>query len=90
MEDLIKNLPNITSAKGISTVYQSSGGYAKTISDFNSLELKDIKTISTQYGTGKMGYLKNGTKVIARRGSSSQVPTLEFQISKRKLVKIRY
>lgn len=90
MEDLIKKLPNVTSEKGISTVYKSSGGYSKALSDFNSLNLKNIKSISTQYGWGKMGFQSDGTKVIVRPGSSDELPTLEFQISKRNFIKIRY
>ena len=91
MGDLIKYLPNVTSEKGISTVYKSSGGYSKALSDFKrSLNLKNVKSIRTQYGWGKMGYQNDGTKVIVRPGSSDELPTLEFQISKRNFVKIRY
>ena len=48
-----------------------------------------MKDIQTQYGPGKVGYLEDGTTVVARPGSKTGGATLEIKISK-KICKIRY
>ena len=88
--NLIKNLKETTNKNGIARNFESSGGYAQTIKDFESLNLSNVKEIQTKYGTGKFGLLDNKIKVIARRGSTTGGPTLEIQISKNKVYKIRY
>ena len=46
--------------------------------------------ITTKYGTGLYGTLRDGTTIIARRGSKSDGPTLEINPSKGKVYKYRY
>lgn len=58
--------------------------------DFESLNPSNIKDIQTQYGPGKVGTLSDGTKVVARQGSTTGGPTLEITVSKKKIFKIRY
>ena len=55
------------------------GGVAKAIEDFNSLNLENVKDISTVAGPGKVGNLSDGTKVVVRPISKEGIPTLEFQ-----------
>ena len=88
--NLIKNLNETISKNGIAINFKSSGGYAQTVKDFDPLGLSSVKEIQTKYGSGKFGILDNKIKVIARRGSTTGGPTLEIQISKNKVYKIRY
>ena len=90
IDNLIKNLKETTSKNGIARNFESSGGYAQAVKDFESLNLSDVREIQTKYGTGKFGLLDNRVKVIARRGSTTGGPTLEIQISKNRVYKIRY
>lgn len=90
INNLIKNLNETTNKKGITRNFESSGGYAQTIRDFESLNLSNVRDIQTKYGTGEFGLLDNKINVIARRGSTTGGPTLEIQISKNRVYKIRY
>lgn len=49
-----------------------------------------MKDIQTKYGFGKVGTLSDGTKVVARQGSTTGGATLEIKISNSKVYKIRY
>lgn len=49
-----------------------------------------VKDISTQYGSGKVGKLSDGTTVVARPGSETGGATLEIRVSNNKVFKIRY
>jgi len=86
--DFVKNLDDITKSGSIAKNYQSSGGYAKALEDFNSLNLENVKDISTVAGPGKVGNLSDGTKVVVRPTSKDGIPTLEFQF--KAPYKIRY
>ena len=86
--DFVKNLDDITKSGSIAKNYQSSGGYAKALEDFNSLNLENVKDISTVAGPGKVGNLPDGTKVVVRPTSKEGIPTLEFQF--KAPYKIRY
>ena len=90
VEDTIKNLKETTNGKGIARNFESSGGYKKTIKDFEMLNPKNVKEIQTQYGIGRVGTLSDGTKIVARPGSKTGGATLEIRISNRKVYKIRY
>ena len=71
--------------------FESSGGYEQTLKDFKSLDPVTMKDIQTDYGPGKLGILKDGTKIVARSGSKSDGgATLEIINSKGKTYKIRY
>lgn len=90
IDELITNLKETTNGKGIARNFESSGGYEQTIRDFNSLNPVDVKTIQTQYGSGKVGKLNDGSKVVARQGSKTGGATLEIKVSNKKVYKIRY
>ena len=90
VDKLIEDLPESTTSKGGTRNFDSSGGYSQTLADFNSLELTDVHGIKTNFGDGLMGILDGIIKVIARPGSKTGGPTLEFDFSKSKHIKIRY
>ena len=48
-----------------------------SVCDFNSLNLENVKDISTVAGLGKVGNLSDGTKVVVRPTSKDGIPTLE-------------
>lgn len=64
--------------------YLSSGGYEQALKDFKSLNLKNVKEITTpKFGKGLVGELPNGTRVVVRPGSKSNLgATIEFQFKK--------
>ena len=74
--------------------FKSHGGYNKAIEDFNSLPLENVTEINTSFGKGYVGTLSDGTDVVVRPGSTSELgATLEFQIKQSKKgvsYKIRY
>ncbi len=71
--------------------FESSGGYEQTLKDFKSLDPVTMKDIQTDYGLGKLGILKDGTKIVARSGSKSDGgATLEITTPNNRLYKIRY
>ena len=90
IDDIIRDLPETTNGKGVARNFESSGGLKKTLNDFESLGLEDVKEINTKYGSGKVGKLSDGTTVVARPGSVTGGPTLEIRISRNKIFKIRY
>ena len=86
IDDIINNLPETTNGKGVARNFESTGGFERTIKDFDSFNPIDVKEIQTQYGTGKVGKLSDGTTVVARQGSTTGGATLEIKVSN----KIRY
>ena len=90
IDDIISGLSENTNGNGVARNFESTGGYEQTIKDFESLELSDVKDISTKYGDGKVGKLSDGTTVVARPGSETGGATLEIRISRKKVIKIRY
>ena len=90
IDDIINNLPETTNGKGVARNFESTGGFERTIKDFDSLNPIDVKEIQTQYGTGKVGKLSDGTTVVARQGSTTGGATLEIKVSNSKVYKIRY
>lgn len=90
IDDIIGNLDETTNGKGIARNFESSGGFDQTLKDFASLDSIDVKDIQTQYGTGKVGKLSDGTTIVARPGSTTGGATLEIRISNSKVYKIRY
>lgn len=90
VEELLEDLEETTNGKGIARNYESTGGYDQTLKDFNDLNPSNVKDIKTQYGHGKVGTLSDGTKVVARPGSTTGGATLEIKISHSRIFKIRY
>ncbi len=90
VDDIIKNIPETTNGKGVARNFEKTGGFSETLKDFDSLNPSDVKEITTQYGTGKVGKLSDGTTVIARPGSATGGATLEIKVSNSKVYKIRY
>ncbi|WP_096815437.1 hypothetical protein, partial [Pseudolactococcus piscium] len=76
--------------KGPTTQRGKQGDYDDVLDDFHSLGLKDVKDIQTDYGAGKVGFLEDGRKVVARPGSTAEAPTLDIQNDKYDKTKIRY
>ena len=87
--DILKGAVNNTAKKGITTNFQKSGGYDQATADFEYIDPSNTKTIDTQYGDGLQGTYNN-ISVILRRGSTSGGATLEFRISSRYVIKVRY
>ena len=79
-----------TNGRGIARNFESSGGFEQALVDFDSLNLINVKDIQTQYGSGKVGNLIDGTTVVARPGSRTGGATLEIRVSNSKIYKIRY
>lgn len=90
INDIISNLEETTNGRGIARNFESSGGFEQTLVDFDSLNLINVKDIQTQYGSGKVGNLTDGTIVVARPGSRTSGATLEIRVSNSKIYKIRY
>ena len=90
VDDLLKGLDETTNGKGVARNFESSGGYEQTLKDFDSLNPTNVKEIQTKYGPGKVGELSDGTKVVARQGSTTGGATLEIKVSNSKVFKIRY
>ncbi|WP_252360331.1 two-partner secretion domain-containing protein [Acinetobacter baumannii] len=93
-EDKIKEILEKTSpgraTKGRTTQYEKQGDYSTAQKDFNSLQPKDIRTISGPNNqTGWVGKLNDGRIVNVRNWSSNNEITLEIQ-SGSKVIKIRY
>ena len=64
------------------------GNFNQTLQDFEGLGLNNISDLSEGK---KMGFLPDGSKVIARPSSTAIAATLEIQfIEKRPNIKIRY
>lgn len=90
IDDLLKGLDETTNGKGVARNFESTGGYDQTLKDFDALNPSNVKDIQTKYGPGKVGTLSDGTKVVARQGSTTGGPTLEIKVSNSKVYKIRY
>ncbi|WP_252250320.1 hypothetical protein [Clostridium sp. ZBS13] len=90
IEDILSGVKETTNGKGVARNFEKSGGYEQTLKDFDSLNPTNVKDIQTQYGPGKVGILSDGTKVVARQGSTTGGPTLEITVSKKKIFKVRY
>lgn len=90
IDDLINGLKETTNGKGVARNFEASGGYEQTLKDFEALNPTNVKDIQTKYGPGKVGTLSDGTKVVARPGSTTGGATLEIKVSNSKVYKIRY
>ncbi len=76
--------------KRFAKLYEKNGGYEVAKRDFESLSLKNVRDVSDQFGSKKVGELPDGTKVIVRSTSSDRgAPTLEIQ-KLGKSIKFRY
>lgn len=90
IEDILEDAEETTNNSGVARNFEKTGGYEKTLEDFNALRPANVKEIQTQYGLGKVGYLEDGTSVVARPGSKTGGATLEIRVSNSKIYKIRY
>lgn len=90
IDDILDGAKETTNNAGIARNFEKTGGYEKNLEDFNALQPSNVKDIQTQYGSGKVGYLEDGTTVVARPGSKTGGATLEIKISNKKIYKIRY
>lgn len=94
-KEFVKDLENITKSGSLRKNYQSDGGFDKALSDFYSLPVKNVREVSTpKFGDALVGYLPDGTSVIARRSSKSGMgATLEFQLNidgRKQYYEVRY
>ncbi len=86
VEDLIKESKHIET-KRFAKIFEKSGGFDEAFRDFESLDVVDIKDIST----GKIGILPDGRDVNVRIKSKDGRSTLEIYDRKtKKSIKIRY
>ena len=91
VDDLLRDATPGRPTKGRTTQYVKPGSYDQTLEEFYSLNLSDVKDITTSYGPGKMGTLPDGRVVIARPSSSDTRPTLEIRKPNNKRgIEIRY
>ena len=97
IENIIQTLPDISKNNYGPRNYQSSGGYEQTLKDFDSIGLNDVTsfTMGKNKGSGQVGTLSDGTKVVSRTTSTSGgTPTLEIQYKNSLInnqdIKIRY
>lgn len=60
------------------------------LTSFHMLLPDNTAEINTTYGPGLVGVLPDGSKIIARRGSSEGSPTLEIETISGRRIKIRY
>ena len=83
-DKFVSGMEDISGKSGTKN-FKSHGGYNKAIEDFNSLPLENVTEINTSFGKGYRGTLDDGTKVVVRPGSTSDLgTTLEFQIKQSK------
>ena len=83
-DKFVSGMEDISGKSGTKN-FKSHGGYNKALEDFNSLPLENVTEINTSFGKGYRGTLDDGTKVVVRPGSTSDLgPTLEFQIRQSK------
>lgn len=90
IDDILEGATETTNNAGKARNFEKTGGFEKTLEDFNSLNPSNVKDIQTKYGPGKVGTLSDGTTVVARPGSTTGGPTLEITVSNNKIYKIRY
>lgn len=81
---IIKDAQKGRETKGRVQQYEKIGGIDKANAEFDSLNLKNVKSISY----GRVGQLSDGTRVIVRSNSTDGRPTLEIQY--KNPIKIRY
>jgi len=86
VNDILKNAKLGRETKGKTTQYEKNGGFNQANKEFNNLGLTNIREIPN---IGRVGQLKDGTKVVVRNKSSDGRPTLEIQSSPKK-IEIRY
>ena len=84
IEDILEGAEETTNNAGVARNFEKSGGFEKTLEDFNALNPSNVKDIQTQYGPGKVGTLSDGTSVVARPGSKTGGATLEIRVSNNK------
>ena len=66
--------------KGKTKLFEKDGGFDQANTDFDNLEVSDIKEIETSSGElGKTGRLEDGTRITVRPNSSDGRPTLEVR-----------
>ncbi|WP_156820039.1 hypothetical protein [Synechococcus sp. PCC 7336] len=72
--------------RGVTTQFDTTGGFDEANSVFDNLNLGNVRSIETSFGPGRAGQLPDGSTVVVRPGSSpapgSSVngpPTLEIQ-----------
>ena len=90
VDELIDSVQENTTSKNGTRNFVSSGGYEQAVSDFDSLGPKNVTNINTSHGPGKMGYIDGSTKVVARPYSKTGGATLEINLSRSRVYKIRY
>lgn len=91
MEDLLADAKETpTNPHGRVRNYEKTGGYSRALEEFDALSPSDVRPVTSTYGEAKMGVLKNGVTVLVREGSKTGGATIEFQITKNHIVKIRY
>lgn len=76
--------------KGKTKHGEKDGGMPEADRDFDSLKPGEQKNIETQYGPGRTGTLKDGSKVTVRPGSSDGRPTLQIRRPNGRQTEIRY
>ncbi|MBY5983173.1 hypothetical protein KUW18_03630, partial [Halomonas sp. DP5Y7-2] len=97
VDDLLSQGSRLPSTGGKSIQFQKNGGYDRANADFDSLGLSNVREISMPSGgSGRVGTLSDGRKVVVRSRSSERIPghfsqpTLEIQNLDRTRIKIRY
>ncbi|WP_192798426.1 hypothetical protein, partial [Brucella intermedia] len=96
VSDLTSGLQPLPNTGGRVTQFQKVGGFDQANADFDALGLNNIRDITMPNGgTGRVGLLPDGTKVVVRSESSENrpgfisQPTLEIQYNDGP-TKIRY
>lgn len=90
IEDILEGAEETTNNAGVARNFEKSGGFEKTLEDFDALNPTNVKDIQTQYGPGNVGTLSDGTSVVARPGSKTGGSTLEIKVTNSKIYKIIY
>ena len=90
IHDILSGAEETTNHAGVARNFEKTGGFEKTLEDFNALQPENVKDIQTRFGLGIVGYLEDGITIVARPGSKTGGATLEIRVSSRKIYKIRY
>ena len=90
LNNLLNNSKQLPNNKGKARCFEAAGGWDNLLKDFSNLNLSNLRDISTQYGAGKLGFLENGVKVVARQGSKSAGSKLEVFLTNSRVIIIRY
>ena len=88
--DILRGKTETTRQVGRARNFEGSGGFNQALKDFNSMQPSNVKPINTRYGSGRVGFLPDGTKVTVRPGSSTGGATLEIKQPGFREIKIRY